>query len=50
MLFPLLGVVLFLRRKYGLSDSAAILHAVSGFLLLLYTGALLGLLQGWRLH
>ena len=45
MLLPLLGVILFVRKNYRLSDSAAILQTVSSLLLLLYFGALIGWLR-----
>ncbi|SVE62177.1 uncharacterized protein METZ01_LOCUS515031, partial [marine metagenome] len=46
MLLPVLGAALILRRQLKLSDSLAILSAVSGILIGVYLGALTGFLQG----
>ena len=46
ILLPVLGAVLILRRQLKLSDSLAILCAVSGILVGVYLGALTGFLQG----
>jgi len=46
MLLPVLGAALILRRQLKLSDSLAILCAVSGILIGVYLGALTGFLQG----
>ena len=45
MLLPLLGGVFFLRRIFYLCDSFSILISVSCFLLLIYLGGLLGIIQ-----
>ena len=45
ILLPILGVVLLLRRIGRLTDSMAILNAVSALILLLYIGALLGFMR-----
>ncbi len=45
ILLPILGVVLLLRRLGRLTDSMAILNAVSALILLLYIGALLGFMR-----
>ena len=46
ILLPVLGAALILRRQLKLSDSLAILCAVSGILVGVYLGALTGFLQG----
>jgi len=46
ILLPVLGAALILRRQLKLSDSLAILSAVSGILIGVYLGALTGFLQG----
>jgi len=46
ILLPVLGAALILRRQLKLSDSLAILCAVSGILIGVYLGALTGFLQG----
>ena len=44
ILLPVLGAALILRRQLKLSDSLAILCAVSGILIGVYLGALTGFL------
>ena len=45
ILLPILGVVLILRRIGRLTDSMAILNAVSALIILLYIGSLLGFMR-----